>query len=124
MPSRENNTENEREDEIANSGNTDSISDENHNDMVLVDETLVEEDAGESIMMLSSKDAATEPVVTCDFCKGLEDELTTFKKHCKHFELVNEKLTAKVVSRKSLRNDDIKAQYYTSLPSYEILEAV
>jgi len=40
LPSRENNTENEREDEIANSendgGNTDSISDENHNDMVFV----------------------------------------------------------------------------------------
>ena len=29
-----------------------------------------------------------------------------------------------MVSRESLRNDDIKVQYYTGLPSYEILEIV
>jgi len=31
---------------------------------------------------------------------------------------------AKIVSRESLRHDDIKVQYYTGLPSYEILEIV
>ena len=57
-----------------------------------------------------------EPVFRCDFCKGLEGELSISKQHCKHLELVNEKLTAKVVSRESLCQDDIKVQYYTGLP--------
>jgi len=60
----------------------------------------------------------------CEFCKGLEGELSTSKQHCNHLGLVNEKLTAKIVSRESLRHDDIKVQYYTGLPSYEILEIV
>ena len=59
-------------------------------------------------MMPSSEDTATEPMFTCDFCKGKEDELTTSKKHC---ESVNKKLPAKVVNRESLHNDDIKVQY-------------
>ena len=94
----------------------------------IVDDTsddLEEEEDDEAIMMPFSEDATDhEPVFRCDFCKDLEDELSTAKKHCKHLELVNEKLTAKVVSRESLRNDDIKVQYYTGLPSYEILEIV
>jgi len=65
-----------------------------------------------------------EPVFRCEFCKGLEGELSTSKQQCKYLELVNEKLTAKVVSRESLRHDDIKVQHYTGLPSYEILEIV
>ena len=94
----------------------------------IVDDTsddLEEEEDDKAIMMPFSEDATDhEPVFRCDFCKDLEDELSTAKKHCKHLELVNEKLTAKVVSRESLRNDDIKVQYYTGLPSYEILEIV
>ena len=66
----------------------------------------------------------SQPVFQCDFCEGLENELLTSKKHCRHLELVNERLTARVLSRESLRDDDTKVQYYTGLPSYEILVIV
>jgi len=58
-------------------------------------------------------------VFACEFCKDLQDELSSSKKHCKHLELVNEKLIAKVVSRESLHNDNLKVQYYKGLPSYK-----
>ena len=77
----------------------------------------------ETLMMPLTED--DEPVFRCDYCKGLEGALSTSKQHCKHLELVNEKLTTKVVSRESLCHDNIiKVQYYTGLPSYEILEIV
>jgi len=37
---------------------------------------------------------------------------------------LEDELTAMIVSRESLCNDDIKIQYYTGLPSYEKLEGV
>ena len=90
----------------------------------IVDDTcdnLEKEEDDEAIMMPFSEDATDhEPVFRYDFCKDLEDELSASKKHCKHLELVNEKLTAKVVSRESLHNDDVKVQCYTGLPSYEL----
>ena len=71
--------------------------------------------------MLSSEDAATEPVFTCEFCEDLEDELTTSKKHCKHLKLVNKKLTAMWSVEKACVMMIQKVQYYKGLPSYEIL---
>jgi len=94
----------------------------NADDRVTADQTEDGICNEETLMMPSTEDG--EPVFRCDFCKGLEGELSTSKQQCKHLELVNEKLTAKVVSRESLCHDDIKVQYYTGLPSYEILEIV
>ena len=43
----------------------------------------LEEEDDEVITMPFSEDATDhEPVFRCDFCKGLEDELSTSKKHC------------------------------------------
>ena len=61
---------------------------------------------------------------SANFREGLENELLASKNHCKHLELVNEKLTTRVISRESLCDDDTKVQYYMGLPSYEILVIV
>ena len=50
----------------------------------------------------------SQPVFQCEFCERLENEFLTSKKHCRHLELVNEKLTARVLSREDLHDDDTK----------------
>ena len=61
---------------------------------------------------------------TCERCAELEEELIAAKKRIKQLEEQNKKLSVKVLSRESLRDNDVKVQYYTGLPSYEILEVV
>ena len=61
----------------------------------------------------------SQPAFQCEFCERLENKLLTSKKHCRHLKLVNEKITASVLSREDLHDDSTKVQYYTGLPSYE-----
>jgi len=98
---------NDRDEIIVESFNGEEIS--NADDRVTANQTEDGNYNEETLTMPLTEDG--EPVFRCKFFKGLEGELSTSKQQCKHLELVNEKLTAKVVSRESLCHDDIKVQY-------------
>jgi len=66
----------------------------------------------------------TPPVLNCDFCDNLEEELFKVRRVNKQLESANKRLSIKVFSRESLRGSDAKVQYFTGLQSYEILEIV
>ena len=66
----------------------------------------------------------TPPILKCDFCDKMEEELFKARKVNKQLESANKKLSLKVLNRESLRGSDAKVQYFTGLQSYEILELV
>lgn len=66
----------------------------------------------------------TPPILNCDFCDKMEEELFKARRVYKQLESANKKLSAKVLSRESLCDSDAKVQYFTGLQSYEILELV
>ena len=66
----------------------------------------------------------TPPILNCDFCDKMEEELFKARRVYKQLKSANKKLSAKVLSREGLCNSDAKVQYFTGLQSYEILELV
>ena len=66
----------------------------------------------------------TPPILNCDFCDKMEEELFKARRVYKQLESANQKLSAKMLSRESLCDSDAKVQYFTGLQSYEILELV
>ena len=68
--------------------------------------------------------SCTPPILKCDFCDKMEEELFKARKVNKQLESANKKLSPKVLSRESLRGNDAKVLYFTGLQSYEILELV
>ena len=64
------------------------------------------------------------PVLNCDFCDKMEEELFKARRVNKQLASANKMLSAKVFGRESLRGSDAKVHYFTGLQSYEILEIV
>jgi len=66
----------------------------------------------------------TPPILKCNFCDKMEEELFKARRINKQLESTYKKLTPNVLSRESLHGSDDKVQYFTGLQSYEILELV